>query len=175
METIRQEDDNGAFPAPTLHLMVGLPCSGKTTYARRLGAQEPGGGIVLTPDVWHTALYGDDFSSAASPEERALHDRRHGEIEALMWETAVHLLRLGINVILDYGFWAREERDDFRRRGATLGAHVRIHYMDVPLPELKRRARRRNSENGGDVFAISDQDLEQWAKLFEPPDPDELI
>lgn len=174
METNPPEKPVRNGPPPTLHLMVGLPCSGKTTYARRLHAQGPGAGIVLTPDVWQLALYGDDFSPAAPPAERAAHDRRHSEIEALMWEVAARLLRLGVSVILDYGFWAREEREDFRARGAALGARVQVHYMEAPLEELKQRARRRNAENDGDVFPISDRNLEEWAAQFEPPTAEEL-
>ena len=40
----------------TLHLMVGLPCSGKTTLARQLEQQYSA--LRPTPDEWHTALFG---------------------------------------------------------------------------------------------------------------------
>lgn len=38
----------------TLHLMVGLPLSGKTTYARRL--EREADALRLTPDDWHIRL-----------------------------------------------------------------------------------------------------------------------
>ena len=65
---------------PCLHLMVGLPGSGKTTFAKRLAAEE--NAIRLTPDEWQLRLFGDDTDH---PE----HDRRHSHIEALMWDLAV--------------------------------------------------------------------------------------
>lgn len=40
----------------TLHLMVGLPGSGKTTRARRLAAELPA--VHLATDRWHLALWG---------------------------------------------------------------------------------------------------------------------
>jgi predicted kinase len=38
--------------------MVGLPCSGKTTYARQLAGEI--NALLLTLDVWHLKLFGHD-------------------------------------------------------------------------------------------------------------------
>ena len=97
----------------TLHLMVGLPCSGKSTLARTL--EQEHSALRLTPDEWQLRLFGQD---AEAPE----HNARHTLIETLQWEVASRALALGINVILDYGFWAREEREDYRSRAKQLGA-----------------------------------------------------
>jgi hypothetical protein len=78
----------------TLHLMIGLPCSGKTTYARQLAGET--NALLLTLDVWHLKLFGDD-----SGQEH--HDERHERVEKIMWDVAKHVLQMGGNVILDYG------------------------------------------------------------------------
>jgi len=105
----------------TLHLMVGLPCSGKTTLARTL--ERTHAALRLTPDEWQIRLFGQD---ATDPE----HDARHSLIEALQWQVAERALALGTNVILDFGFWAREEREDFRSRAKQLGASSEVHFLD---------------------------------------------
>lgn len=78
----------------TLHLMVGLPCSGKTTLAKKLEQELPA--LRLNLDEWHIRLFGQD---AEEPE----HDARHSLIENLLWNVAGRALELGTNVILDYG------------------------------------------------------------------------
>jgi predicted kinase len=51
---------------------------------------------------------------------------------------------LGVNVILDFGFWAKEEREDYRSRAQNLGARSEIVFMDVDEEELLKRVRARN-------------------------------
>src|SRR5512142_1337445 len=97
----------------TLHLMVGLPCSGKTTLARQLEVERRA--LRLTPDEWHLRLFGQDVGHRE-------HDARHNLIETIMWDVAARALALGTSVILDFGFWARVEREDFRSRAKRLGA-----------------------------------------------------
>lgn len=149
----------------TLHLMVGLPCSGKTTRARQLEAAL--GALRLTPDEWHIDLFGDD---AADPD----HDRRHDAVEALMWRVASTVLARGADVILDFGFWSRAEREDFATRAASLGAKTTIHFMAVPRDELLARLDKRNAEAPRHAFIIPRADLLGWLKRFEPPTADEL-
>ena len=157
---------------PTLYLMVGLPGSGKTTRAKEL--EQATRAVRFTPDEWHIFLFGDDFG-ANSPAARALHGQRHDRVEQLMWTVGQDLLRKGVSVILDFGFWAKEQREEKRREAQALGANFAIEYLDTPLPELKRRVARRNQANPGDVFAtITDADLEAWHTLFQPPTPEEF-
>ena len=149
----------------TLNLMVGLPCSGKTTLAQKLEHELPA--LRLTPDEWQIRLFGQD---AEEPE----HDARHSLIEAMLWNIAGRALELGTNVILDYGFWAREEREDFRLRAKQLGAGSEVHYLDVPEDELLRRLEKRNSQPSQESFLISEEALKPWIAFFQKPTRDEL-
>ena len=149
----------------TLHLMVGLPCSGKTTLAQKLEHELPA--LRLTPDEWQIRLFGQD---AEEPE----HDARHSLIEALLWNIASRALELGTNAILDFGFWAREEREDYRSRAKHLGATSEVHYLDVSEDELLRRLEERNSRPPQESFLISEEAMKPWIAFFQKPTPDEL-
>lgn len=149
----------------TLHLMIGLPCSGKTTRARQLESRH--GALRLTPDEWQLELFGNDIDSEA-------HDGNHDRVEALMWQVAERVLTLGVDVILDFGCWSRAEREDFRARAAALGADFRLHYMDVAEDELVRRLHVRNAQAPPGTFVIPEAWLRGYMALFEPPAADEL-
>ena len=149
----------------THHLMVGLPCSGKTTLAQKLEHELPA--LRLTLDEWHIRLFGQD---AEEPE----HDARHSLIEAILWNIASRALELGTNVILDYGFWAREEREEYRLRAKQLGASSEVHYLDVSEDELLRRLEERNSRPSQGSFIISEEAMKPWIAFFQKPILDEL-
>jgi len=149
----------------TLHLMVGLPFSGKTTLAKKLEHERSA--LRLTPDEWQIGLFGQE---AEEPE----HDARHTFIEAMLWKIASRALELGTNVILDFGFWAREEREDYRLRAKQLGASSEVHLLDVPKEELLRRLAVRNSQPSRESFHISEESMEAWIKFFQKPTPEEL-
>jgi predicted kinase len=140
-----------------LHLMIGLPCSGKTTYARRLAGET--NALLLSLDVWHVKLFGDDSGQAQ-------HDERHVRVENVMWDVAKHVLKMGGDVVLDYGCWARVERDDYRNRA---------NYMDVPYAELYRRLEERNRNRPEGVFEISKAEMDRYVIIFQPPAKDELV
>lgn len=150
----------------TLHMMVGLPGSGKTTAAKKLEQEHKA--LRLTPDEWQYFLFGHDIN------ERE-HDARHTKIEELMWEIAVKVLQSGCDVILDFGFWTKSERDAFRQKAHALGADSKIHYMDVPNDVLWERLNARNQSAGENaVFYVGRKEFEEWSGLFEMPTKEEL-
>ena len=83
---------------PRLVLVCGLPASGKTTLARQLA--ESYGAVRLNTDEWESALGIDPFDEGFQTR-----------LEAQCWELAQRLLVLGTSVVLEWGFWARSERD----------------------------------------------------------------
>jgi predicted kinase len=149
----------------TLHLMVGLPCSGKTTLARKLEVERAA--LRLTPDEWQLRLFGQDAEDPA-------HDARHSLIEAMLWEVASQALVLGTNVILDFGFWAREEREDYRARARQLGASSEVHFLDISEEELLRRLAQRNAQRSSTAFYIPEEMMRPWLAFFQKPALDEL-
>ncbi|MFB4281352.1 MULTISPECIES: AAA family ATPase [unclassified Nonomuraea] len=144
-----------------LILLCGLPGSGKTTLARRLAAELPA--VRLCPDEWLAHLGLDPYDDPAR-------DR----LERQLWRHAQDLLRLGQTVVLEYGFWARVERDELRLAARALGAAVELRYLATPMAELHRRLATRNEAGSWGTVPITPDLLDEWAKLFEPPTEAEL-
>ena len=92
----------------------------------------------------------------------------------MLWKIASRTLELGTNVILDFGFWAREEREDYRMRAKDLGASSEVHFLDFPKEELLRRLVVRNSQPSQESFHISEESMIPWIEFFQRPTPEEL-
>jgi predicted kinase len=148
-----------------LHLIVGLPGAGKTTLARRLEHELPA--LRLTPDDWIGMLYGEPLAPGQL-------DAVRDPVESVQWAVAERALALGLQVVLDFGFWTRDEREGFRARAAALGAGSRVHALVLPIDELLARLDRRNAALPPHTYPISREQLEMWWPLFEPPAADEL-
>ena len=57
------------------------------------------------------------------------------------------LLTLGLTVIIEWGTWARSERDRLRLGARSLGAAVELHRLSAPIDVLFKRIQRRGMEN----------------------------
>jgi predicted kinase len=141
-----------------LVLLCGLPASGKTMLARELA--DAYGAVRFNTDEWKLALGIDPFDE----------DMRV-RLEAELWALAQRLIVLGTSVILEWGFWARSERDEMREVGRSLGAMVELRFLDVPFDELVRRVVARTA-NGG--IAITADHMERYRRVFQPPTDEEL-
>ena len=149
----------------TLILMCGLPGSGKTTRARELELERHA--LRLTPDEWIARLFGTGLTLPTL-------DWCRDPVEAVQWAVAERALSLGVNVILDFGFWSRSEREGFRSRAAALGARSEVHFLDAPREVLLARLAARNAELPAYTFHVTEVQLNAWWNLFEPPAADEL-
>jgi predicted kinase len=119
--------------------------------------------VRLTKDEWLRAL-------GTSPWD----EPTRVKIEQELWNLAQEILGLGVSVVLDFGLWARTERDEMRCAARGLGVGVELHYLDVPTEELWRRIQARNSEPPWESHPIRRADLDGWLRIFQAPDAAEL-
>lgn len=146
---------------PRMFVMVGLPAAGKTTRARELASTWSA--LRLTPDEWMIPLFGQE-----QPE-----GKRNVLEGRLIW-LALSALRLGVNVVLDFGVWGRDERSALRALAASVGAASELVYLPVDEEEQWRRVEGRSLTDAATTFGMTEADLERWRQIFQPPDAAEL-
>jgi predicted kinase len=139
-----------------LIIVCGLPGSGKTTHARRLEVELSA--LRLCADEWMAALAEDLWD-----------EKMRAKIEGLQWQLGQQLLALGLTVIVEWGTWARSERDALRLRARELSAAVELHYLTAPVDVLLDRIQLRRMENP----PITREQLLHWAEVFQVPTAEE--
>jgi predicted kinase len=144
-----------------VYLVVGLPGAGKTTRAKELEISAPA--LRLTPDEWQIALFGGQNP----PDKRDL-------AEGKLIQLGMRAAELGINVVLDFGFWSTDERSALRWIASTVGARSRVVYLPVDREEQRRRVAGRFAATPDRTFPMTDAELDRWRAEFQPPDDDEL-
>jgi hypothetical protein len=64
-------------------------------------------------------------------------------IEGRLIQIGMRALELGINVVIDFGLWSRDERSALRQAAAAIGAAVVIRYFELPPAEQRERLDRK--------------------------------
>ena len=87
----------------------------------------------------------------------------------MIQDVAAELLRRNVDVILDDGFFLRENRVQYSDFAASLGAKSKTHFLDTPKDIIRSRLSERNSALPRFNFQISPALLEWFFETFEKP------
>jgi predicted kinase len=127
----------------TAHLIHGYIGAGKTTFARQLETRRPA--IRFTPDEWMVRLYGTDPpADQFSDLSKRVSEQMDG-----VW---LRCLALGLDVVLDFGFWSRRQRDEIRLRIRAQRSEMRLYHLSCSDDEAWSRIERRNVHPDGNLF-----------------------
>jgi predicted kinase len=149
---------------PTVYLICGFIGAGKTTFAKKL--EERTGAVRITKDEWSIRLIENDPTIGGYAEW----DQK---IIGLSRDFAFYLAEKGIDVIMDEGFWAKEEREELKRRIRAIGAEAVMYYVDTPIETIRERVVGRNNNLTKESFKISRQMLDNYLMYWQPPSEDE--
>jgi predicted kinase len=140
--------------------MCGPAGSGKTTIARTLEAE----GLVR--------LSFDDEAWRRGVTAMPLPDDVRREIERGLKRRLVDLVSEGRDVVLDFSFWSRRMRDEYRMLLRPLSVEPVTLYLDTPREIALARVNARSAGHGDD-FALPAQIAAAYFDNFEPPSADE--
>ena len=145
----------------TLFLMVGLPGAGKTTRAKELAVEYRA--LRLTPDEWMIQLFGESTAG-----------RKRDILEGRLILVALQTLRLGTNVVLDFGLWGRDERSALRWLATAAGAACQVIYLPIDTDVQRARIAHRQATAAHTTFPMTEADIDRWREQFQVPDDAEL-
>jgi putative nucleotidyltransferase with HDIG domain len=138
---------------PKLILLVGIPGSGKTTYAKNY-IEQNSDTIHLSSDAIRKELYGDE-AIQGNP----------GDVFALMQKRAVEALNEGYDVIYDATNIARKDRASIISVCPKF-AKIEVHIIWAPIETCIERDAARERTVGKEV-------IDKMLKRFQPPFYDE--
>ncbi len=150
----------------TVHIMCGLPGSGKSDYAKKLEKEKAA--VLFSLDEWMTALLGkdqlnEDFERFVLP------------CQDLIWQASLPLLDRNVDVIYDFAIYSRKGRKLLIDQIKAYGAEAVIYYFNVPHSVCKERLSERNELTGHSDFSVTEERFDELANRLVPPSEDEGV
>lgn len=148
-------------------MICGKICCGKSTYAARLC--RGGRAVLLSIDEIMLALFGQHVGE--------MHDTYVERTERHLLGKTAELIAAGTDVVLDWGFWTRAERESVRQFFAERGIACEVHAIDISHKTWQARLKKRNTavEAGmADAYYIDENIAAKFAAIFEEPSPEEI-
>lgn len=144
-------------------MMCGVAGSGKTTLAKQLEQQ---GFVRLSIDeeIWSTnGRYGIDY-----PVE--MYEQLKTEAELKLRNELISLLSQKLNVVIDFSFWQRERRNEYKKIIEDGGGEWKLIYLKVHPDDLRERLRIRSQRfDANAAFTITEEILSSYLEGFEVP------
>ncbi len=152
---------------PKVMLICGKICSGKTTFSKEL--RRLNGAVLLSSDELMSALF--------HPNENLYHDELIKSVQKYLANKSVELVKSGTNVVLDWGFWTKNDRKaitDFFHQNKI---ETEWYYLNIPKDRWNENILKRNNDvQGGKTtdYYVDEGLLNKVNSIFEPPTENEM-
>lgn len=150
-----------------VYLICGKLCSGKSTYAKNLTETLPA--VLLSCDEITLDILGGNLG------ER--HDETVEKVKEYLLRKSTEILHAGTDVVLDWGFWTKAERESTRAFYRRQGFDWETHYIDISDEEWQKRIAKRNqaiSAGKTSDYYIDDNLVKKFDGIFEEMKPEEI-
>ena len=148
--------------------VCGKICCGKSWYAGRLKEKE--NAVILSCDELTKDLFDNDLGE------------KHDEMSLRIWEyfkkKSVELVNAGCTVILDWGFWTLENRENLTSFYRSQSIPCEWHYIDVDDVTWQKNIEERNCRvlngEGGSDYYLDEGLMKKLLSMWEAPSEDEI-
>lgn len=148
-------------------MVCGKLCSGKSTYAEALRKAHKG--VILSIDEITLALFGQDAGEK--------HDDYAKRAQKYLYGKSLDIIEMDINVILDWGFGTKSEREFAKKFYCSRNISFEFHYIDIDNEEWDRRMKKRNKDvlaGKADAYYVVDELVAKLDSIFEKPGRNEI-
>lgn len=154
---------------PLVVMMCGVAGSGKTTFSKQL---EKEGFVRLSIDeeIWAThGRYGLDYPSGRIEEYKI-------KAENKLRNLLIKLISEKKQVVIDFSFWERKKRDQYKQLIENSGGKWKLIYIKVHPDDLRERIKIRNKRVDANAFPVTEEMLDSYLNGFEiPKDEGEIV
>jgi len=148
-------------------LLCGRIASGKTVYAQRICEEEKA--VLLSVDEITIGILGGELGEK--------HDEIAARAQRYLFDKSLEILHGGANILLDWGFWTREKRQEARDFYESRGISCEFHYLDTPDEVWEKNIKTRNQavlQGNTDAYYVDEGLRRKLEAAFEIPDPQEI-
>lgn len=148
--------------------ICGKICCGKSYYANNIKNKERA--VILSCDQMTSILFDNNLGDK--------HDEILKRIQKYLLEKSCDLINANCNVILDWGFWTKSDRDYVKKYFRDKNIKCEIHYVDIDDISWQKNIKERNdkilNDNGGNNYYLDDGLINKILRKWEYPTPNEI-
>ncbi len=151
-----------------VYLICGKICSGKTTYSKKICSEN--NAILLSVDEIMLSL----FDQCCGEK---LHQEYEKRIKNYLFDKSFEFLEKGFDVVLDWGFWTKEERDYVKEFYESRNIECELHYIEISDEKWELQLSKRNKEtleNKTKAYYLERNRALEFASRFKKPEDDEI-
>lgn len=148
--------------------ICGKICSGKSYYANEL--KQNYNAVILSCDELTKELFDNNLGEN--------HDEMMCRIKEFYKKQSIELINAGCNVILDWGFWSKNERKEITSFYTNKNIPLEWHYVNVSDDQWKKNIAKRNqlvkSGNGESSYFLDEGLLQKLGQQWQEPAKEEI-
>lgn len=149
-------------------LVCGKICSGKSYYSKNLKKKE--NAVILSCDEITGVLFDNNLGNK--------HDEMCMRIKNYLLKKAEDIISTNTNVILDWGFWTKNERHEIKEYFNLKGIKCEMHYINIDYKSWAKNIAERNQRvlNGTSAndYYLDEGLISKLLTKWQEPSKDEV-
>ncbi len=148
--------------------ICGKICCGKTYYSNTIKNNE--NAIILSCDEVTSIIFDNNLGDK--------HDEYTQKIKDYLLKKSIDIVNAGCNVILDWGFWSKNNRNNIKDYYKSKNIVCEMHYINVTDNAWNKNIEERNKRvlegNGGNDYFLDEGLKNKLLSKWEEPSKDEI-